>query len=177
VVQSAFEPVALYDASGSPTGEVAPRGRVYREGLWHAATAVLVRSGHDDDGVERIYVHRRTAEKLIFPGAYDCWAGGVLDPGEEPLEAARRELAEELGITGAPLTPLPRFPYDQDGIRYHVFPYETSWDGPITWQPEEVAWGAWMTLDELRALLADPSRSFAPDGREAIERWLSSRTP
>ena len=63
------EQVALFDAAGSVIG-AAPRGRVYREGLWHGATGVLVRSG---DG-ERVYLHRRSPEKLIFPGLYDCWA-------------------------------------------------------------------------------------------------------
>jgi hypothetical protein len=44
-------------------------------------------------------------------------------------------------------------------------------------QPEEVAWGGWVTLPELRAVLADPRRPFAPDGRMGIERWLDTRRP
>ena len=35
------EQVAVYDAAGAVTG-AAPRGEVYRLGLWHAATGVLV---------------------------------------------------------------------------------------------------------------------------------------
>lgn len=171
-MQQENEAVALFDRAGAPIG-VAPRGQVYREGLWHAATGVLVRSA---DG-ERVYVHRRTPDKLIFPGRYDCWAGGVLGPGEDPDSAAERELAEELGITGAPLTPIERFPFSGAGLNYHVFTYETRWSGPIVWQPEEVAWGAWMTLDELRELLADGSRPFVPDGRMGIERWFAARSP
>ena len=176
-MQAEDEQVALFDESGSPSG-VAPRGIVYRDGLWHASTAVLVRSG---DG-RQVYVHRRTPEKLIFPGLYDCWAGGVLGPGEEPDTAAARELAEELGITGAALTPIERYAYIGAGQRYHVFAYETRWDGPIVWQPEEVAWGAWVPLADLRSMLADPARwPFAPDGRLGIDRWLAaqagSRTP
>lgn len=162
------ELVALYDADGHETG-VAPRGAVYRDRLWHAATGVLVRSG---DGL-RMAVHRRTETKLVFPGAWDCWAGGVLGPGETPEDGARRELAEELGITGTELTALP--PYRYEGVvRYHVFTYETRWDGPLTPQPEEVAWAGWWTVAELRERLADPARwPFADDGRVGIERWLS----
>ena len=63
------EVVAVYDAAGRVTG-AAPRGEVYRRGLWHAATGVLVRSG---DG-ERVVLHRRTADKLVF--AYNT--GGVM---------------------------------------------------------------------------------------------------
>ncbi|MGH3588736.1 MAG: NUDIX domain-containing protein, partial [Pseudonocardia sp.] len=147
----------------------ATRGVVYRDRLWHASSAVLVRSG---DG-ERVYLHRRTDEKLIFPGRYDCWAGGVLATGESPDAAAARELAEELGVTGVPLQARERVPYDDGVLRCHLFTYEVRWDGPLRHQPEEVAWGAWVTLDELREVLADPDRwPFVPDGRLAVEGWL-----
>jgi hypothetical protein len=46
------------------------------------------------------------------------------------------------------------------------------WDGPLRHQPEEVVWGGWVTLRELRDVLDDPGRPFAPDGRMGIERWL-----
>jgi isopentenyldiphosphate isomerase len=171
LVRAEDEQVAVYDAAGRVTG-AAPRGVVYGEGLWHAATGVLVRSG---DG-ERIVLHRRTAEKLIFPGAWDCWAGGVVGPGEDPADAAVRELAEELGITGVPLQPLPGAVFDDGHVRYHVFSYEARWDGPLRPQPSEVAWVGWVSVDELVARLADPARwPFAPDGRAGIARWLAAR--
>ncbi|MDN5858040.1 MAG: NUDIX domain-containing protein, partial [Pseudonocardia sp.] len=163
------EPVARYDAAGHPTGGVEERRIVYRDGLWHAGTGVLLRSG---DGA-RIYVHRRTDTKLVHPGAWDCWAGGVIEPGEPPAIAAARELGEELGVHDVPLTPLGRFAYDDGLLRYHVFTFEAFRDGPVTWQPEEVAEGGWVTVAELRALLSDPARPFAPDGRLGAERWLA----
>ena len=162
--------MARYDADGNQIGVVA-RSVAYREGLWHASTAVLVRSGRG----ERVYLHRRSPEKMIFPGLYDCWAGGVLAPGETPDEAAERELAEELGIAGVPLLPLGRHRYDDGRYRYHVFGYEVRWDGPVRHQPEEVVWGGWVTLAELHARLADPQRwPFVPDGRELVGVWLRS---
>jgi len=171
---AAAEPVAVFDAAGAVVG-VAPRGVVYRDGLWHGATGVLVLSG---DG-ERVYVHRRSPDKLVFPGAHDCWAGGVIGPGESPEEAAARELAEELGVTGVALVPIERFAWDgvaEAGIRCHTFTYEVRWDGPLRHQPEEVVWGAWVTLAELRALLDDPvGWPFVPDGRVGIERWFARR--
>jgi 8-oxo-dGTP pyrophosphatase MutT (NUDIX family) len=166
------EPVAVYDLGGAVVG-VAPRGVVYRDGLWHGTTAVLVRS---IDG-ERVYLHRRSPDKLIFPSMYDCWAGGVIGPHEAPDDAAARELAEELGVTGVSLTrSFEPFAYDDGTLRCHVFTYEVRWDGPLHHQPEEVVWGDWVTLIELRARLADGRRwPFVPDGRVGIERWLAAR--
>ena len=66
----------------TPNGRVvgcAPRSQMRAENLPHAATSVAVR---DADG--RIYVHRRTDTKDLFPGAHDVWAGGVVAAGEEP---------------------------------------------------------------------------------------------
>jgi 8-oxo-dGTP pyrophosphatase MutT (NUDIX family) len=171
--RAAEEPVAVFDADGAVIG-VAPRGVVYRDRIWHGATGVLLRSG---DG-ERVYLHRRSPDKLVYPGTHDCWAGGVIGPGETPVGAATRELHEELGVAGVPLEPIEHFRYDGagGGLPCHVFTYEVRWDGPVRHQPEEVVWGAWVTLPELRAALDDPARwPFVPDGRVGIERWFAAR--
>jgi 8-oxo-dGTP pyrophosphatase MutT (NUDIX family) len=163
--------VALVDRSGAVLGS-AERSVVRRDNLMHSATAVLVR---DPEG--RIYVHRRSPDKDWAPGCHDAAAGGVLTTGEQPAESAARELAEELGITGAPMTPLPHARYDDGRVRYHAFTYEVRWDGPLRPEPTEIAWAGWVTLNELVERLADPERwPFAPDGRAGIERWLAART-
>lgn len=90
------ELVALYaegDLGGRVTG-AAPRSLVRARNLPHAATAVLLR-----DGGGRVYVHRRTDTKDVYPGMHDVWAGGVVPAGEDP-DAAARELTEELGVRG-----------------------------------------------------------------------------
>ncbi|WP_326835877.1 NUDIX domain-containing protein [Amycolatopsis rhabdoformis] len=161
------ELVALYDRAGQVTGQ-APRSRVRAEGLWHAAGVVLVRSG---DG-RSVYVHLRTPDKDVFPSTWDCWAGGVVAAGETPAECARRELAEELGVHGVEPQPLFTKIYDQGTVHCHNFAYEVRWDGPIHHQPEEIAEGHWMPLDELRTWVFDPTSPFIPDGREGVQEWF-----
>lgn len=169
----ADEQVAVYDAEGNTIG-TASRSRVYAEGLWHASSGVLLRSV---DG-SRLYVHRRTLTKAVFAGMHDCLAGGVVDPGETPLQTATRELAEELGVTGVTLAPLASAPWDGQWagkpMRCHLFAFEARWDGPIRHQPEEVADGWWWTDDELARHLADPEWSFVPDTRILVPRLLTS---
>ncbi|MDN5853678.1 MAG: NUDIX domain-containing protein, partial [Actinomycetia bacterium] len=91
------EEVQLFNAGGRPDG-TAPRSRVRRDNLRHGATGVVVR-----DGLGRVYVHRRTDTKDLYPGLYDCTSGGVIGAGEDPDDAARREIDEELGVTGTTL--------------------------------------------------------------------------
>jgi 8-oxo-dGTP pyrophosphatase MutT (NUDIX family) len=170
VIDPADELVAVYDEAGAVVG-AARRGEVYARSLWHGVGGVLLRSG--DGG--SVYVHRRVATTLVMPGLHDCWAGGVVGPGEEPAGTAARELAEELGVAGVPLTPLFTMVFDEGGggLRSHLFAFEASWDGPVRHQPEEVAAGGWMPLGELRARLADPAWPFVPDGRMLVQRWFA----
>ena len=161
------ELVAIWESVPAPDGGddgrvvgTAPRSRVRAENLRHAGTGVLLR-----DPAGRVYVHRRTDTKDVFPGRHDCFAGGVVVAGESPDENAARELGEELGVHGVPITALFRQWYGDDHTTYLACVYTATWDGPIRHQPEEVAAGWWMELAELADRLADPGWPFVPDGR------------
>jgi 8-oxo-dGTP pyrophosphatase MutT (NUDIX family) len=142
----------------------ATRREVRRLRLLHRFSSVLCR---DPSG--RVYVHRRTDDKDVYPGMYDMFAGGVLAAGETYLEAARRELAEELGVVG----PEPRFLFKhrylgQENPSWSAL-FEVTWDGPVHPQASEIAWGGFLTLGELQARLDD--WTFVPDGLEVYRRW------
>ena len=47
--------------------------------------------------------------------------------------------------------------------------FEVTWDGPVTPQASEIAWGAFLTLDELVARI--DQWPFVPDGLEIFRRW------
>jgi 8-oxo-dGTP pyrophosphatase MutT (NUDIX family) len=166
VQQSGDEQVAIIDRTGRVVGS-APRSMMRRDNLPHLVVAVLVR-----DPAGRVYVHRRTDTKDVYPGLHDCFAAGAVRYGEPPEVAAERELGEELGVTGVPLETLETVTYRDDSTDQVTHVFTTVWDGPVTHQVEEVAWGTWMTVDELRARLADPSWPFVPDGRMLVTRLL-----
>jgi 8-oxo-dGTP pyrophosphatase MutT (NUDIX family) len=160
------ELVALLDPdddAGRQVG-VAPRDRVRRENLPHAATAVLVRRPTGE-----LFVHRRSTAKDVWPGWHDCTAGGVMLAGEQPEPAARRELVEELGIDGSVLVPLVRRWYHDDRVWYLAFCYVTEWDGPVRFTDGEVADGWWEPPSRLYTRLDDPTWLLVPDARALLE--------
>lgn len=166
---SVDEVVALYDEAGRVVGS-APRSRVRAENLRHGGTAIIVRNS-----LGQVYVHRRTDTKDVFPGMYDLCAGGVLLAGEDPLNGATREVAEELGVTGVPLRPVLRTSYADEHTTYEAFGYEVTYDGPIVWQPSEVASGDWVEMTDLADRLAEPSSQFVPDSRTLVGSWVRER--
>jgi 8-oxo-dGTP pyrophosphatase MutT (NUDIX family) len=165
------EMLALYGADGRPCG-AAPRSRVRRDNLRHAAASVVVRNA-----AGAFYVHRRTDGKDIYPGLYDFAAGGCVLAGESPVEAARRELAEELGVAGVELSPVTRWAYADEATNHIGFVFEVGYDGPITHQPSEVAWGAWLPLEELLEHMDGPTDPwpFVPDSVACAGGWLRSQ--
>lgn len=144
----------------------APRAEVYARGLIHRCAFILVR-----DAEGRIFVHRRTPTKLVYPSMYDMFVGGVVGAGESYDDAALREAEEELGVSGLPRPePLFRFLYDSGGVagKWWSAVYEVRCELPVSPQVEEVAWHAFLPEAEVVALLGE--WAWVPDGRAAYER-------
>ncbi len=154
----ARERIQLVDDRNRPCGS-AWRATMRRFRLWHRATYVVVRNARGE-----LCVQRRTLTKEVFPGGLDLAAGGVVGAGEAVHLAARRELAEELGIRGVPLTPAGGFVHAQGG--HHIFGslFLVDHDGPLELQAEEVAEAFWVPPAEALAL-----EGVTPDTRQAVE--------
>ncbi|MCH4564381.1 MULTISPECIES: NUDIX hydrolase [Halomonas] len=159
----ADESIQLVDARNRPCGS-ASRVQMRRFRFWHRATYIVVRNARGE-----ICVQRRTLTKEVFPGGLDLAAGGVVGAGEAVHVAARRELAEELGIHGVPLRHVREFVHAEGG--HHIFGslFLVDHDGPLTLQAEEVADAFWLPPAEALALEA-----VTPDTRQAVEALLEA---
>ncbi len=98
----ASEVVDLVDADDKVVGR-ATLGRCLREGLLHRAVAVLVvRRGGE------LVLQRRSRNDAWHPGRWTLSCTGHVKSGEGYTAAAKRELAEELGIRSR-VRPLGRY--------------------------------------------------------------------
>lgn len=163
-MNAAAELVDIVDEDDRVVGR-APRGEAYARGLRHRCVFVLAR---DADG--RVFVHRRTPTKLVFPSLYDMFVGGVVAAGETYDAAALREAEEELGVRGLPQPePLFTFLYDDGaGRSWWSSVYQVRCDLPVSPQVEEVAWHAFLHEDEVERRL--PEWEWVPDGLAAYRR-------
>jgi 8-oxo-dGTP pyrophosphatase MutT (NUDIX family) len=70
------------------------------DGRRHAAVAIAICGGEAGDGDDgpAIWLTRRAPKMRNHPGQF-ALPGGSLDPGEDAVSAALRELSEEIGVT------------------------------------------------------------------------------
>ncbi|UUN25974.1 NUDIX hydrolase [Streptomyces sp. FIT100] len=172
---AADEILDIVDENDEVIGQ-APRGEVYARGLRHRCVFIEAR-----DAEGRIFVHRRTPGKLVFPSLYDMFVGGVVGAGESYDGAALREAEEELGVCGLP-RPVPLFTFLYEapaaepgglGQTWWSAVYEVRCDLPVNPQAEEVAWHAFLPEAELEARLG--TWEWVPDGLAAYRRLRDHR--
>lgn len=87
------ELIDVLDESGNKTGEIVTRTQVHEKGLWHRIIVVSIidKNGH-------ILMQQRSINKDSNPGKWDVSAAGHVSSGQTSIEAAIREVSEELGI-------------------------------------------------------------------------------
>jgi 8-oxo-dGTP pyrophosphatase MutT (NUDIX family) len=169
-MSAAEEILDIVDEHDRVVGQ-SPRGEAYARGLRHRCVFVQAR-----DAEGRLFVHRRTPTKLVFPSLYDMFVGGVVGAGEAYDDAALREAEEELGVTGLPRPEyLFKFLYDDGaGHTWWSAVYQVRCDLPVRPQAEEVAWYGFLSEDEVERRLRE--WEWVPDGLAACERLKAHRS-
>jgi ADP-ribose pyrophosphatase len=124
--------------------------RAQREIVRHEGSVGILAVGED----QRLAL----ARQYRYPVDALVWElpAGRLDPGEQPLDAARRELEEEAGLSPAQLEPLLTYftsPGFCDEVM-HLFRATALRPVPTRPDPDERIEVAWFSRDEARAMIA-----------------------
>ena len=138
-----------------------PDGRRYEHHAMSSKDAAGVIVSDPDRGVMLMWRHRFLSDKW----GYEV-PGGMIEAGETPEQAARRECIEESGWSPGPMRLLQHFSPNagQSTQTFWVFAAE---GGELVGEPrsEEAERVDWVTVDELRAVVAD---NLVLDGLSAI---------
>ena len=146
------------------------RGVIHERGLMHRSAQVLVFNSAGE-----LFLQKRSAAKDEFPGLWDSSAAGHVNPRESYEECARRELAEELGIRGAPpLEALFRMTASRETGWEHCSVFRCRYDGPLQLQAEEVDEGKWLAATAMDRLVDDPGAALTPAIRRIWRRLRSN---
>ena len=122
-----------------------------------------------------LFLQKRPEWKDIQPGKWDTAVGGHIDYGEMPEDALRREVREELGITGFTPEFVTKYVFESSRERELVYVHRCVYDGPIQPSASELDGGHFWTLQEIHEAMgkgiltpnfeSEFKRCFDKDGR------------
>lgn len=136
----------------------ASRTHVHEHGLLHRAVHIFIfnEQGH-------ILLQKRSWSKDRFPGRWTSSVSGHVDAGETYLEAALREIQEEIGWQGAvDLNEIGYIPASKETEQEFIRLYTALIEGPFVAAPEEVIALHWKSPKELSEWLASDPDIFTP---------------
>ena len=159
--------------SGAPDGHGLEVGRVPGEAQLAAYTAAAERDARRlvvgavvTDGRGRVFVQRRSADRELFPGAWDM-VGGHAESGEDALAALKREVEEETGWRVRLLGPvIELIDWEAGGVRRREVDLLVTVEGDLSAPRLEPG-----KHDEWR-WLGRESTAVLDEGRGAEDVWL-----
>ena len=142
------------------------RGNQIPNGLFHLVCEIVVR--HKDG---TYLLMQRDYKKTNYPGLYEASAGGSALKGENPYEAAERELKEETGIEASELIQIYRCK-SKDTI-YIGYLCEIDCDkNSIILQEEETISFMWLKKEDFLNFIE--SEKYIPAHKKRLERFLDT---
>ncbi len=110
----ADELIEIYNEHNKFLGFKKTRKEVHQQGLWHRASHIWI---YNPTG--EIILQLRVKDKQFYPDMWDISVAGHVRAGEEPIVAALREIAEEIGLSVKP----------QDLQFFKIGEHSTSYQG------------------------------------------------
>ncbi len=147
-LDTGVELVDIVDENDRPL-LVMPLVEAHRQSLFHRSVLILVFNPE-----KKLYLQKRSPKKSLYPGRFDLSATGHVQAGEARIDAAARELYEELGLRAKTLTVVDTVPASQEtGYEFVTLFSAGCVSDPPRPNPEEVADGMFVDQAELASLV------------------------
>jgi 16S rRNA (adenine1518-N6/adenine1519-N6)-dimethyltransferase len=166
IPQKGAELFDVVDAADEVVGQ-ATRADVHAKGLLHRAVHVFAINGRGE-----LLLQLRSRLKDAHPSVWDSSVAGHLDAGEGYLDAARREMVEEMGIEGVEPEEVGRLKPSEATGWEHIVLYMVRWEGKPKYPCSEVESVIWLDSEEVDKWTESRPKDFASG---FLECWSLAR--
>ena len=126
----------------------ASRLQVHNNDLMHRSVHILVFNSNGS-----LFLQKRAMIKDESPGLWDSSAAGHVESGEDYISCAKRELKEELSLSGVQLDEVLSIPAQSTTFWEHVRVYKCVTDSNICINKNEISEGKYIKLSKVRTLI------------------------
>jgi len=159
------EILEIVDIEGK-TISIAPRLQLHSQTyLLHKVVHVLVFNTEGE-----LLLQKRSKNKDIFPGKWDTSVGGHVLPGENILDAAKRETKEELGFIPEELHFLYSHIFSGSLEREFVYTFSTTLKENCEFNKEEIDEIRFWKFEEMQSLIG--SGVFTENLESELQQYL-----
>ncbi|MDO4160679.1 MAG: NUDIX domain-containing protein [Prevotellaceae bacterium] len=156
----------IVDESGNVTGSIS-RGEAHNGSkVLHPVVHLHVFNSNGD-----LYLQKRPDWKDIQPGKWDTATGGHVDYGEDVESALKREVREELGITGFTPIKLGNYVFESNVEKEYVNVFKTVFDGEIYPSDKELNGGRFWSKKEIEENMG--KNIFTPNFEHEYNKFFS----
>jgi len=147
----------------------ASREECHEKKLRHRGVQVFILDEEED-----FFLQKRGEKKDVFPGLYEGGITGHVLSGETYLQAAVRELKEELGIEvkESDLKEMFRFKILFENEHELITAYLLDYDGTVKMDHNEVESGEFIPVDELKQRIKKNEKEFSPAFLIGFDKYM-----
>jgi len=163
--------IQIVDRNDNLSG-VASIDEARAKGLIRRLARVIV---EDQEG--NVLLQKRSSKQKLFPNRWDTSAAGHVDAGEDYLQAAKREMSEEIGLKNVDMQEVDYF-YNsfvwQDmklNQFQRVYKVVVAHDTQFKVDKDEVVGTQWFSPHQLKQLFQSNPESFTDGAQYIIKRF------
>ena len=160
----------VFDENNHSLEYAVERDTVHEQKLWHRHVSAWIMN---DKGL--ILMQKRSLKKKKNPGVWSK-TGGHVEYKEEPLQAIKREIFEEIGLEVNNYECIDLFQNDNEKEKYFSYGYivyTNLKDHEFILQQEEVDSVKYYTIEELEANKDNPQFTFSKWDNEGFNKQMS----
>jgi isopentenyl-diphosphate Delta-isomerase len=127
----------------------------------------------------QLLVQKRSFDKPLYPGCWDISVSGHVDEGETYMQAALRELSEEIGISCHDIEEVGRYyielTHEWRNMKRFVAVFRLVLPDPVpefTFAEGEVESAEWMDVDKVKSIVQDHPETVTDGLDQVISRYF-----